>query len=68
MIKPLLAVAATGVAAVVIWKLLAIVLLPMVGLAIGLVALAIKLFVVLLLVIIAYWLYRRVVRQDSMAV
>lgn len=68
MIKPLLGVAATGVAAVVIWKLMAIVLLPMIGLAIGLVALVIKVFVILIVLLIAYWLYRRMVRQDSMVI
>lgn len=68
MIKPLLAVAATGVAAVIIWKLLAIVLLPMIGLAIGLAALVIKVFVLLFVLLIAYWLYRRMVREDSVTV
>ena len=67
MIKPLLGVAATGVAAVVIWKLLAIVLLPMIGLAIGLVALVIKVFVILIVLLMAYWLYKRAMRRDSMA-
>ena len=68
MLKPLLGVAATGVAAVVIWKVLALVLLPMLGLAIGIVALVIKVFVILVLLVIAYWLYRRMARRDSEAV
>jgi hypothetical protein len=67
MLKPLLGVAATGVAAVVVWKVLAIVLLPMIGLAIGIVAVIIKVFVTLFLLLVAWWLYRRVSRRDSMA-
>ena len=65
MLKPLLGVAATGVAAVLAWKLLAIVLLPMIGLAIGLAALVIKVFVILFVLVIAYWLYRRTARSES---
>jgi hypothetical protein len=67
MLKPLLGIAATGVAAVLVWKLLAIVLLPMLGLAIGLAALVIKVFVILSVLLIAYCLYRRMMRRDSMA-
>ena len=54
MLKPLLAVAATGVAAVLLVKLLAVFLLPVLGLAIGLVALVIKIFFVLILLMIAW--------------
>ena len=67
MIKPLLAVAATGVAAVLVWNLMAIILLPLLGLAIGLAAFLIKMLVILFLLLIAYWLYRRMMRRDSMA-
>lgn len=66
MLKPLLAVAATGVVAVLAWKIMAIVVLPLLGLAIGLVALVIKVFVILFVLMIAYWIYRRMTR-DSMA-
>ena len=66
MLKPLLAVAATGVAAVLLVKLLAVFLLPVLGLAIGLVALVIKIFFVLILLMIAWWMYKRATK-DSMA-
>ena len=67
MLKPLLGIAATGVAAVVIWKILAVILLPMIGLAIGLAAFVIKMFVLLFVLLIAYWVYKRTMRKDSMA-
>ncbi|MEO8200500.1 MAG: hypothetical protein ABI679_08280 [Gemmatimonadota bacterium] len=66
--KPLLAVAATGIAAVLLWKLMAVVLLPMVGLAIGLAALVLKVVFVFFLLVFAYWLYRKTAgHEDSMA-
>ena len=67
MLKPLLGIAATGVAAVVIWKVLAVILLPMIGLAIGVAAFVIKLFVMLFVLLIAYWLYKKTLQPDSMA-
>jgi hypothetical protein len=67
MLKPLLAVAATGAAAVLAWKLMAIVMLPLLGLAIGFVALVIKLLVVFFVLLIAFWMFRRASRSESMA-
>ena len=68
MLKPLLGIAATGVVAVLVWKLMVLILLPMLGLAIGIVALVIKVFFILFGVMIAYWLYRRMMRRDSVTV
>ena len=65
MLKPLLAVAATGAAAILAWKLLVIVMLPLVGLAIGVVAFMIKAAFILLILLISYWVYRRTNRDDS---
>ena len=65
MLKPLLAVAATGAAAVLAWKLLVIVMLPLVGLAIGVVAFMIKAAFLLLILLISFWIYRRMTRDDS---
>lgn len=65
MLKPLLAVAATGAAAVLAWKLLVLVMLPLVGLAIGVVAFMIKAAFLLLILLISYWVYRRMSRDDS---
>jgi len=68
MLKPLLGIAATGVVAVLAWKLMVLILLPMLGLALGIVALVIKVFFILFVVMIAYWLYRRMMRRDSVTV
>ena len=65
MLKPLLAVAATGAAAVLAWKLLVIVMLPLVGLAIGIVAFMIKAAFILLILLVSYWVYRRMSRDES---
>ena len=67
MLKPLLGIAATGVVAVLAWKLMILVLLPMLGLALGIAALVIKVFFMLFVLMIAYWIYRRMTRRDSMA-
>jgi hypothetical protein len=67
MLKPLLGIAATGVVAVLAWKLMVLILLPMLGLALGIVAVVIKVFFILFVVMIAYWLYRRLMRRDAMA-
>lgn len=67
MLKPLLGVAATGVAAVLAWKLLVLVMLPLVGLAIGVVAFMIKAAFLLLALLIAFWVFRRARREDSAA-
>ena len=67
MLKPLLGIAVTGAAAILIWKLLAIVLLPMLGLAIGIVAMVIKVLFTLFVLTIAFWLFRRMTRRDAMA-
>jgi hypothetical protein len=67
MLKPLLGVAATGVAAVLAWKLLVIVMLPLLGLAIGVVAFMIKAAFLLLALLIAYWVFRRATQEDSPA-
>ncbi|MEO8200501.1 MAG: hypothetical protein ABI679_08285 [Gemmatimonadota bacterium] len=67
MFKPLLGVAATGIAAVLAWKLMAIVMLPLLGLAIGFVALMIKLVVVFFVLVFAFWLLRRSSHSESIA-
>jgi hypothetical protein len=67
MFKPLLGIAATGVVAVLAWKLMVLILLPMLGLALGIVAVVIKVFFILFVLMIAYWLYRRLMRRDAMA-
>jgi hypothetical protein len=68
MLKSLLGIAATGVVAVLAWKLMVLILLPMLGLALGIVAVVIKVFFILFVVMIAYWILRRMSRRDSVTV
>ena len=65
MLKPLLGVAATGIAAVLAWKLLGSVMLPLLGLAIGLVAFMFNAACIRLAVLIGFWIFRRMTREES---
>jgi hypothetical protein len=52
-------VAATGVAGYVLWKLLEAVLLPLLGTAVGFVLFLLKIIFVVLLVLAAIWIFKR---------
>jgi hypothetical protein len=57
--KPILAITATGVAAVLLWKLLLVVLLPVLGIAAGFLFLVAKLVFVGVMICVGIWLLRR---------
>jgi hypothetical protein len=57
--KPILALTATGVAAVLLWKLLLVVLLPVLGIAAGFLFLVAKLVFVGVMICVGIWLLRR---------
>ena len=63
--KPILGVAATGVVAVLLWKVLLIFLLPLVGIAVGFLFLVAKIVFVGVMVCVAIWLYRRLARREE---
>jgi hypothetical protein len=65
MLKPLSGLAAAGVAALVLYKLMVLLLLPLVGVAIGLAMLVVKALFILLTVILAIWVFRRMTRRES---
>jgi hypothetical protein len=67
MLKPILGLAAAGIGAVVLWKVLALLLLPLLGVAIGLVATVVKLVFIAGLVLFVFWLLRRVGRREASA-
>jgi hypothetical protein len=67
MFKGLLGLAATGVVAVIAWRLMALIMLPLLGIAIGFVALMIKMMVLFFVLLIAFWIFRRASRSESMA-
>ena len=63
--KPILGVAATGVVAVVLWKVLLVFLLPLMGIAVGFLFLVAKIVFVGVMVCVAIWLYRRLARREE---
>ena len=63
--KPILGVAATGVVAVVLWKVLLVFLLPLIGIAAGLLFLVAKVVFVGVMVCVAIWLFRRLSRREE---
>ena len=65
MLKPILGVTATGVVAVLLWKLLLVFLLPLIGIAAGLLFLVAKLVFVGVMVCVAIWLFRRLARREE---
>jgi TRAP-type C4-dicarboxylate transport system permease small subunit len=62
MLKPVLGIAATGVLALLLWKVMAIFLLPLLGLAIGFVFLAIKIGFIVGAVCLLIWVFKRLNR------
>lgn len=65
MLKPVLGLLATGAVAVLLWKLLVVTLLPLVGIAVGLVFLVVKLAFIACAVVFAIWLVRRLTRNQA---
>jgi hypothetical protein len=64
-VKPILAVATTGVVAVLLWKALLVVLLPLLGIVAGFLILAAKLVFVAVMVCVAIWVFRRSSRREG---
>jgi hypothetical protein len=64
-VKPILGVAATGVVAVLLWKVLLVFLLPLIGIAAGLLFLVAKIVFVSVMVCVAIWLFRRLARREE---
>ena len=62
MLKPVLGIAATGVLALLLWKVLALFLLPLLGLAIGFVFLAIKIGFIVGAVCLLIWVFKKLNR------
>jgi hypothetical protein len=59
MLKPALSLAATGVIALLLWKVLGLFLLPLVGVLIGFAFLALKIGLLVGAVCFLLWLFRR---------
>jgi hypothetical protein len=64
MLKPVLGLAATGIVALILFKVIALFLLPLIGITIGLVLIAIKVAFWVAAGMFALWLFRRLTRCD----
>jgi hypothetical protein len=64
MLKPVLGLAATGIVALILFKLLALFLLPLIGITIGLVLIAVKVAFWVLVGMFAVWVFRRLTRRE----
>jgi hypothetical protein len=64
MLKPVLGLAATGIVALILFKILALFLLPLIGITIGLVLIAIKVAFWVLVGMVAVWVFRRLTRRE----
>ena len=67
MLKPVLGLAATGIVALVLFKLLALLLLPLIGITIGLAFVAIKVAFWVLVAMFAVWVFRRMTRSETVS-
>lgn len=65
--KPVLGLAATGIFAILLWKVMALFLLPLLGLAIGFVFLAIKIGFIVGAICLALWIFKRLTRSAETA-
>lgn len=67
MLKPVLGLAATGIVALILFKVFAILLLPLIGITIGIVLIAIKIAFWVGVAYFALWLFRRLTRDTATA-
>jgi hypothetical protein len=65
MLKPLFGLTATGIAALLLWKLLSILLLPLAATVLGFLLVVIKFVLVAGAILCAVWLLRRWTRPAS---
>lgn len=63
--KPLLGLAASGVVAVLLWKLMVLFLLPLFGVALGFLFLALKIGFIVAAICFALWVFRRMNRSAA---
>jgi hypothetical protein len=67
MAKPFLQLAAVGVLGVALWKVLSVLLLPLVGTLLGIVLTVLKVALIVGLVFLALWWFRRDHKKDGEA-
>lgn len=67
MLKPVLGLAATGIVALILFKFVALLLLPLIGITIGIFLIAIKIAFWVGVAWFAIWLFRRLTRSPATA-
>jgi len=67
MVRPILTLAAVGVAGIALWQVLFTLLLPLIGTVVGFVVTLAKIAFLILLVLVAIWLFKRITRQAPAA-
>jgi hypothetical protein len=67
MLRPVMGLAAAGVASLILWKLFVFLLLPLFGIAIGLVVTVVKFAFLAGLILFAIWIFRRCNRESTPA-
>lgn len=65
MLKPFVTLAAAAAVGVVLWKLLGLLLLPLVGIAFGLLITVLKFAMLGAGLFFAFWLFRRMTRDST---
>jgi hypothetical protein len=65
MLKPMLAITTTGIVALLLWRALAVLLFPLVGIALGVVITILKVILLAGVVFLSIWLIRRLDRSTS---
>jgi len=64
MLRPILGLAAVGAVGYVAWQLLWAILLPLLGTVVGFALLVIKILFFAMLIIVAVWVLKRLLRQE----
>ncbi len=67
MLKPLLGAAAAGIVTVLLWKILALFILPLVGVALAAVFVVLKVVFIAGSILLAIWIFRRMSRSEASA-
>jgi hypothetical protein len=65
MLKPMLAITTTGILALLLWKALALLLLPLLGIALGVVITLFKFILLAGVLLLSVWIYRRLNRNET---
>jgi hypothetical protein len=65
MLKPMLAMTATGIVALILWRVLAVLLLPLFGIALGMVITLFKIILLAGVLLFSLWLFRRFNRSAT---